>query len=111
MGKTYGRGGQPSKTAGDGLAPKRPKPTVQEPQGEFGGHTPVNPRYLFGEPEEIDNRVATGYKASGGTNPAAAAPSFEQIRPGPTGKSANEPEFNKNYGTSNNYDGNPRRYV
>lgn len=109
MGETYGRGAAPSKTRGDGLAPKQPKPAVQEPQGAFGGHTPINPIYLFGEPEEIDNRVATGYKASGGTNPAATPPSFKQIRPGPTGKSANEPRPAQYEGTLKF--GRARRYV
>lgn len=109
MGETYGRGGRTQKESGDGLAPKQPKPAVQEPQGEFGGHSPINPRYLFGEPEEIDNRVATGYKASGGTNPASASPRFVQIRPGPTGKSANEPKPTS-YGGDLKY-GRARRYV
>jgi len=109
MGKTYGRGATVGKTGGSGLSPKRPETTVQEPQGEFGGHSVIDPRYLFGEPEEIDNRVATGYKASGGTNPAAAPPSFQQIRPGPSGKNANEPAP-KNYVGNFKY-GNGRRYV
>lgn len=67
---------------------------VEKGGGSLGafGTTKVPPDYtLFGDPAEIDNRVATGYKV-GGTAPENAAPSFSQIRPGPTGKDANRPE-------------------
>ena len=109
MAKTYGRGAKPGKESGSGLSPKRPKPVVPEPQGEYGSFDGIDPIYLFGEPEEIDNRVATGYKASSGTNPAQAPPSFVQIRPGPSGKNANEPSP-KNYNGNFKF-GNGRRYV
>lgn len=108
MARTYGRGGKATKESGEGLAPKKPSPPVRQPFGVFGSMTPVNPRYLFGEPEEIDDRIATGYV----TPPENAAPRFEQIRPGPAGTNANEPSFNggsKSVGRP--YVGNPRRFA
>lgn len=70
-------------------------PTPDSPDkkvlGAFGS-TKTPPDYtLFGEPAEIDNRVATGYRLNG-TPPENAEPAFQQIRPGPTGKDANQPE-------------------
>ena len=74
---------------------KVPTPvTVEKGGGGLGvfGTTKMPPGYtLFGEPEEVDNRVATGYRL-GGTAPENAAPAFQQIRPGPTAKDANQPD-------------------
>lgn len=74
---------------------KVPTPVVVEKGGgALGafGTTKLPPEYtLFGDPAEIDNRVATGYRLTG-TAPENAAPSFQQIRPGPTGKDANRPD-------------------
>lgn len=89
-----------------GLEPKSArKPKAPGKYGAFGTAGAPDDKYLFGTDAEIDNRVATGYV----TNPAGAAPSFEQIRPGPTGKNANEPGPT-NYSGNFKY-GNGRRYA
>lgn len=85
-------------------APRSPKKPPK--YGAFGTFNAPDEKYLFGTDAEIENRVATGYV----TNPAGTPPDFEQIRPGPTGKDANAPEF-KQYTGAKNYDGNPRRYA
>lgn len=85
-------------------APRQPK--KPDGYGAFGNAGSLNEKYLFGTDAEIANRVATGYV----TNPAGVPPSFTQIRPGPTGKDANDPQF-REYTGAKNYDGNPRRYA
>jgi hypothetical protein len=92
------------------MAAKTPAPRQPKAPGKYGEFSTANTvpdKYLFATDAEIENRIATGYE----TNPAAAAPSFKQIRPGPTGKSANEPTFKQYGGGPSNYDGNPRRYA
>lgn len=81
------RNGGPTTFGGSTPTPENPAKT---PLGVFGT-TKSPPDYtLFGSPEEIDDRVATGYRLTG-TPPENAAPSFQQIRPGPTDKDANRP--------------------
>ena len=85
-------------------APRDPK---KMPFGAFGS-TKQPPEYtLFGEPGEIENRVATGYRLAG-TPPESAIPSFNQIRPGPTDRDFNRPAPEARSGNSKY--GNPRRY-
>jgi hypothetical protein len=88
-------------------APRQPK--APNKYGAFSTMRSIPDRYLFGTEAEIADRIATGYV----TNPSEAAPSFTQIRPGPTGKDANDPNNSgmKSYTGAKNYDGNPRRYA
>jgi hypothetical protein len=85
--------------------PRQPKKLV--PGGSFGNSKTLDDRYLFGTQSEINDREATGYNL-GGTPPETAVPSFQQIRPGPTGKDANDPSP-VHYSGDNKY-GNHRRY-
>ena len=91
-----------------GPAPKAKQPTVPEGLGVFGALRQPDERYLFGTDAEIRDRNATGY-ILGGTPPENAAPSFVQIRPGPTSKVLNEPPTESRKGDSKF--GKPRRYV
>jgi hypothetical protein len=76
--------------------------------GAFGSSKTIEPRYQFGTAEEIANRVATGYR-TGGTPPENKVPNFVQIRPGMTGKSANDPAPNS-FGSRDLKFGNNRGY-
>lgn len=90
------------------MAAKTPAPRQpMHPRGYgiFGVAREIDGRYLFGTEEEILNRNATGYV----TAPPDAAPSFVQIRPGPTDRNANEPRPEQRSGPSKF--GSPRRYA
>jgi len=91
-----------------GPAPKAKQPTVPKGLGVFGALNQPSDIYLFGTDGEILNRNATGYNL-GGTPPENAPPKFEQIRPGATGKSGNEPAW-KAYTATTKY-GNAKRYA
>jgi len=73
-------------------------PRVPKGLGQYGSLRQPDDIYLFGTDAEIDNRNATGYNVSG-TPPENMPPSFEQIRPGPTGKNMNEPGAEGREGT------------
>jgi hypothetical protein len=99
-----------AKTRGTTFGGSVPSPENPAPKslGNFGS-TKTPPDYtLFGDAEEIANRVATGYRL-GGTTPENAVPSFQQIRPGPTGKDANRPDPADFRGDSKF--GHSRRYI
>jgi len=51
----------------------------------------ANAKYLFGSPEEVANRINTGYPSD--KNPTTHPPSFTQIPPSISGESANDPRF------------------
>jgi hypothetical protein len=53
--------------------------------GKWGAARTVDPTYLFGTQEEIDNRVHTGYD----NPPDHHVPHFVQISPVNTGKNTN----------------------
>lgn len=112
MAKKNGRSGSfgpaPEK-ASEGLLPRAPetRSPAKMPLGVFGSLKQPPAYTLFGEPEEIEDREATGYRL-GGTPPETAVPAFQQIRPGPTEKDANRPEPVDMRGDSKF--GNPRRY-
>lgn len=48
-------------------------------------------KYLFGTPEEVANRINTGYPAD--KNPATHPSDFTQIPPKISGENANDPKF------------------
>lgn len=99
-------GGQPTQTTSGGVTPTPSNPK-RAALGVFGS-TKEPPAYaLFGDYDEIQNRVATGYRLNG-TPPENAVPAFQQIRPGPTAKDANRPEP-ADYRGDSKY-GSPRRY-
>jgi len=86
--RVYGGNARETTFGGETPSPSNPK------RAELGifGSTKEPPEYtLFGDYGEIENRVATGYRLNG-TPPENAAPSFQQIRPGPTARDANRPE-------------------
>ena len=88
-----------------GLEPKPARPVKETPLGVFGALRQPDARYLFGTEAEIVNRNAEGYN----TKPEEAAPSFVQIRPGPTSKDLNTPSPESKQGNSKF--GKPRRYI
>ena len=56
------------------------------PAGPIGNAKQPDSTYLFGTPEEINNRVNTGYDHP----PQEYAPHFVQIGPGNTGQSVDD---------------------
>lgn len=102
--RVYGGNARVTTFGGETPTPSNPKRAVL---GVFGS-TKEPPGYtLFGDYDEIQNRVATGYRLNG-TPPENAVPSFQQIRPGPTSKDANRPEP-ADFRGDTKY-GSPRRY-
>ena len=72
-----------------------------------GARANLDPKYVFGTDAEVENRMNTGYNNNPGTIPQNNAPSFKQIGPEASGRSANEPNIESREG-SMKFSGGPR---